>query len=95
MPQSSAAGFSLGVATSYCYEIIVVFATALVFLTLSGITIAAVLAFSWAAKNGQFRDQGEAARAVFDPDEPEGETTDAFPGAHPPAASEERLNDRR
>jgi cbb3-type cytochrome oxidase maturation protein len=68
-----------------------VFATALVFVTLIGITIAAVLAFVWAARSGQFGDQSAAARAVFDPDEPEGETTDAFPDAHPPAASEEQL----
>ena len=70
-------------------------ATALAFLTLCGITIAAVFAFGWAAKNGQFRDQDAAARVVFDPDEPEGETTDAFPGLHPPAASEEKLTDHR
>jgi cbb3-type cytochrome oxidase maturation protein len=70
-------------------------ATALVFLTLCGITIAAVFAFGWAAKNGQFRDQDAAARVVFDPDEPEGEATDAFPGFHPPAASEEQPGDRR
>jgi cbb3-type cytochrome oxidase maturation protein len=60
-------------------------ATALVFLTLVGITIAAVFAFVWAAHSGQFRDLNAGASAVFDPDEPEGEATDAFPGAHPPA----------
>jgi cbb3-type cytochrome oxidase maturation protein len=66
-----------------------VFATALVFLTLVGITIAAVLAFAWAARGGQFRDLNTSARVIFDPDEPEGETTDAFPGEQPPAESEE------
>ena len=58
-------------------------ATALVFLTLIGITTAAVLAFGWAAQNGQFHDQHAGARSIFDADEPEGEMTDAFPGARP------------
>jgi cbb3-type cytochrome oxidase maturation protein len=80
---------------SFLPSLTAMIATALVFLTLCGITIAAVLAFSWAAKNGQFRDQNAAARAVFDPDEPEGEATDAFPGLHPPAASEEQPDDHR
>jgi cbb3-type cytochrome oxidase maturation protein len=64
------------------------FATALVFLTLAGITIAAVMAFGWAARSGQFRDFDAGARAVFDPDEPEGEATDAFPGKEPPVDGE-------
>ena len=59
------------------------FATALVFLTLGGITIAAILAFGWAARSGQFRDFEAGARSVFDPDEPEGATTDSFPGKKP------------
>ena len=71
------------------------FATALVFVTLIGITIAAVFAFGWAAKSGQFRDPGAAARVVFDPDEPEGETTDAFPGLPLPPKSEEQFSDYR
>ncbi|MEA3208463.1 MAG: hypothetical protein QOE70_1520 [Chthoniobacter sp.] len=71
------------------------FATALVFLTLVGITIAAVLAFAWAARSGQFRDLNASARVIFDPDEPEGETTDAFPGEHPPASSEKPFTDHR
>jgi nitrogen fixation-related uncharacterized protein len=69
--------------------------TALVFLTLVGITIAAVLAFGWAAHSGQFRDQSAGALAVFDPDEPEGASTDAFPGERPPAASEEPPREQR
>ena len=59
------------------------FATALVFLTVVGFTTAAVLVFGWAARNGQFHDINRGARAVFDPDEPEGTTTDAFPGEQP------------
>jgi cbb3-type cytochrome oxidase maturation protein len=63
------------------------FATALVFLTVVGFTMAAVLAFAWAARSGQFHDAGRGARAVFDPDEPEGIATDAFPGEAPPVIS--------
>jgi cbb3-type cytochrome oxidase maturation protein len=70
-------------------------ATALVFLTLVGITVAAVFAFVWAAHNGQFRDLNAGARSVFDPDEPEGEATDAFPGAHPPLVSDEPSADHQ
>ncbi len=65
-------------------------ATALVFLTLFGITVAAVLAFGWAAHNGQFHDLKAGASSIFDPDEPEGQVTDAFPGARPPAVSESK-----
>ena len=68
-------------------------ATALVFLTLVGITIAAVFAFVWAAHSGQFRDLNAGAHSVFDPDEPEGEATDAFPGAQPPANSDASAED--
>jgi len=71
------------------------FATALVFLTLVGITGAAILAFAWAAHSGQFRDENAAARSIFDPDEPEGKVTDAFPGARPPAASKTSSANRR
>jgi len=42
---------------------------------------AAVLAFSWAVKDGQFTNFERASRAIFDPDEPLGEITDRFPGA--------------
>lgn len=63
------------------------FTTALVFVTLAGITAAAVLAFGWAARDGQFRDGNAGARAVFDPDEPEGRPTDAFPGQTPPVTN--------
>jgi cbb3-type cytochrome oxidase maturation protein len=68
--------------------------TALVFVTLIGITVAAVLAFDWAAHSGQFRDQNAAARAIFDPDEPEGQATDAFPGDRPPTKFEMPLRHR-
>ena len=44
---------------------------------------AAVLAFSWAVKDGQFSNFERASRAIFDPDEPLGEVTDGFPGAPP------------
>ncbi len=60
------------------------FGTALVFVTLVGITTVAGFAFVWAARTGQFRDPGAGARSVFDPDEPEGEATDRFPGAPSP-----------
>jgi cbb3-type cytochrome oxidase maturation protein len=68
-------------------------ATALVFLTLVGITVAAVMAFVWAARSGQFRDMNAGARVIFDLDEPEGQATDAFPGEEPPVAPEEKLAD--
>ncbi len=55
---------------------------ALAILTVLGFTVAALLAFTWAAQSGQFHDADAGARAVFDPDEPEGTTTDAFPGEH-------------
>ena len=42
---------------------------------------AAVLAFSWAVKDGQFTNFERASRAIFDPDEPLGEVTDRFPGS--------------
>jgi cbb3-type cytochrome oxidase maturation protein len=52
---------------------------ALVFLVLLGILGSALLMFWWAASAGQFEDLEEGARAVFDADEPEGQTTDSFP----------------
>jgi nitrogen fixation-related uncharacterized protein len=41
----------------------------------------AVLALTWAYANGQFANLGRSSRAIFDPDEPEGTVTDAFPNA--------------
>lgn len=69
------------------------FATSLVFLTLAGITIAAILAFGWAARSGQFRNFDAGARSVFDPDEPEGATTDSFPGKKTPMAARNPSSD--
>ena len=40
---------------------------------------AAVLAFSWAVKNGEFENFQRAANSIFDEDEPIGRTTDHFP----------------
>ena len=53
---------------------------ALAVLTLVGLTLAAVFAFGWAARRGQFRDVNAGARIIFTPDEPEGRPTDSFPG---------------
>jgi cbb3-type cytochrome oxidase maturation protein len=58
------------------------FATALVFLTVVGFTMAAVLAFAWAARSGQFHDA------------PEGVATDAFPGEAPPVISKSAQTSR-
>jgi cbb3-type cytochrome oxidase maturation protein len=44
---------------------------------------AAVLAFGWAVRSGQFENFSRGARSIFGPDEPVGESTDAFPGAAP------------
>lgn len=41
---------------------------------------AAVLALGWAVKDGQFEHFDRGARSIFDPAEPIGLTTDAFPG---------------
>lgn len=46
-------------------------ATALVFLTVTGITVSAVLAFWWAGKSGQFSEVEHGAMSVFDADEVE------------------------
>ena len=44
----------------------------------------AVLALSWAVRDGQFQNFERSARSIFDPAEPIGESTDAFPdGAAP------------
>ncbi|MFW6049615.1 MAG: cbb3-type cytochrome oxidase assembly protein [Myxococcota bacterium] len=45
--------------------------------------ITAVWALVWAAGSGQFRDPEEAARSIFDDDEPVGVVTDRFPGEEP------------
>ena len=44
---------------------------------------AAVLALSWAFKNGQFENFDQGSKSIFGPDEPIGEPTDAFPGMNP------------
>ncbi|QVL33257.1 cbb3-type cytochrome oxidase assembly protein CcoS [Telmatocola sphagniphila] len=41
---------------------------------------AMIMALAWGVKDGQFENFTRSARAIFDPDEPIGETTDAFPG---------------
>jgi nitrogen fixation-related uncharacterized protein len=40
---------------------------------------AAVLAMGWAFRSGQFDNFQQGALSIFGPDEPVGETTDAFP----------------
>lgn len=40
---------------------------------------AVVLAMGWAVRAGQFDNPTRDARSIFDPDEPVGEPTDAFP----------------
>jgi cbb3-type cytochrome oxidase maturation protein len=40
---------------------------------------AAVLALSWAVRDGQFQNFERTARSIFDPDEPIGQITDHFP----------------
>lgn len=40
---------------------------------------AAVLALSWAVRDGQFENFERSARSIFDPDEPVGMITDHFP----------------
>jgi cbb3-type cytochrome oxidase maturation protein len=47
---------------------------------------ATVLALGWAFRSGQFDNFQQGASSIFGPDEPEGETTDAFPGADPKEA---------
>ncbi len=41
---------------------------------------AAVLAFGWAFRDGQFENFERGSRSIFGPDEPVDEPTDAFPG---------------
>lgn len=56
-----------------------IFASILVLLVLFGLTTSAVLAFWWAAEDGQFQNTKEAATTIFDADEPIGRSTDHFP----------------
>jgi len=54
---------------------------------------AAVIAFAWSAQQGQFSNFPQAARSIFDADEPIGQSTDKFPPAWdacPPAKDEFR-----
>ncbi len=39
----------------------------------------ALLAFYWAAKDGQFSNLEQASEVIFDEDEPVGQPTDRFP----------------
>lgn len=39
----------------------------------------AVLALSWAVRDGQFQNFERTAQSIFDPDEPVGQMTDRFP----------------
>ncbi len=39
-------------------------------------SLGSLFAFSWAAKNHQFEDLGQAAETIFDADEPIGKPTD-------------------
>ena len=53
----------------------------LVFSALTLLTVAVIVGWVWAVRSGQLRRLNEGARIIFDDDEPEGEMTDAFPGA--------------
>ncbi len=54
-----------------------------IFLTIFGSIVlfggAAALALGWAFRGGQFENFERGARSIFGPDEPIGESTDAFP----------------
>jgi nitrogen fixation-related uncharacterized protein len=52
---------------------------ALALLVLLGILASSLLMFWWAASVGQFGNVEEGAFAIFDADEPAGQTTDSFP----------------
>ncbi len=39
----------------------------------------ALIAFYWAARDGQFRDLKKGSEVIFDEDEPIGQPTDRFP----------------
>lgn len=43
------------------------------------IALGGVFALSWALSSGQFGDARRGSRSIFDPDEPVGQPTDAFP----------------
>ncbi len=53
---------------------------------------AMVLALAWGVKDGQFQNFQRSAQAIFDPDEPIGETTDGFPGQAKRRPSQPRGN---
>jgi len=57
---------------------IAVFATVIGSIVVFG--TAAVLAMGWAFRHGQFENFQQGSLSIFGPDEPVGETTDAFPG---------------
>jgi len=40
------------------------------------LSVGTLIAFAWAASEGQFRNPDEAAYSIFDPDEPVGIPTD-------------------
>lgn len=46
------------------------------------LTGTALLAFFWAARNGQFTNLSSGAASIFDEEEPVGTKTDFFPANH-------------
>lgn len=51
----------------------------LILVTVTGLTVSAIVAFGWAMKDGQFADFEAGARSIFDAAEPVGQVTDEFP----------------
>jgi cbb3-type cytochrome oxidase maturation protein len=51
----------------------------LILVTVTGLTVCAIVAFGWAVKDGQFADFEAGARSIFDASEPVGRVTDEFP----------------
>jgi len=62
---------------------LVIFASFLLF------ALSVVLALSWALRNGQMKNFGRGATAIFDPDEPIGTVTDSFPSTQTQAERSE------
>jgi len=54
------------------------------------LTGSALVAFYWAAKNGQFRDLQKGSEVIFDEDEPIGKPTDFFTDRKPEFAVAKR-----
>lgn len=57
-------------------------------LVATAMSVSAVYALYWASRHGQLRNLGEQAHSIFDESEPEGVTSDFFPGRRRRAAQE-------